>query len=168
MEKKRMGRDVVPQGYTLGLVLFDAAPVALFGGGCWLLWRMSGRPLVLLGGMVCFLAGMLKVLWKLLVVTRRKNVWPLFAQMRLGMPLGFTLILLGLLMPGPSLAPLGLAIARPGPILCLAIAALGMAGMILCGAKLDAADPKANWVEQGCNTVAQGAFLLAMILAYCA
>ena len=74
-----MTKDTVPQNYTLALALFDALPVILFGLASWLLWQMCGNLLVLAGGIVCFAAGMLKVLWKIIVVVRKK----LFQQGRL-------------------------------------------------------------------------------------
>ena len=84
-----MTKDTIPQDFSLGLALFDALPVILFGMGTWLLWKMTGNVIVLAGAVICFLSGMLKVLWKIIVVIRRKNVWPLFIQMRIGMPAGF-------------------------------------------------------------------------------
>ena len=128
-----MTKDTIPQDFSLGLALFDALPVILFGMGTWLLWKMTGNVIVLAGAVICFLSGMLKVLWKIIVVIRRKNVWPLFIQMRIGMPAGFVLLILG---------------------------------MILCSSKLGSSDVRANWIEQGCNTVAQGAFFMSMLLAY--
>lgn len=168
MEKTKMTKDVVPQSFTLGLAAFDAVPVVLFLLAMWLLYRMTGSVLVLLGGIVCFLTGMGKVLWKVLVVTQKQNVWPLFVQMRIGMPLGFLLVLLGLIIAYATgdQSAFTAAVLRPGPIVCLVLAVAGMAGMIVCGAKLDSADKTANWIEQGCNTFAQGALLLAMVLAY--
>ena len=88
-----MTKDTVPQDYTLDLAIFDVVPVILFGLASWLLWQMSGSAVLLIGGVICFAAGMLKVLWKFIVVLRKKNVWPLFVQMRIGMPVGFTLML---------------------------------------------------------------------------
>ncbi len=166
--EKTMTKDVVPQGFTLGLAAFDAAPVVLFLLAMWLFYRMTGSVLVLLGGIVCFLTGMGKVLWKVLVVTQKRNVWPLFVQMRIGMPIGFTLVLIGLFLAYATgdQSAFTAAILQPGPIVCVVLAAVGMAGMIVCGAKLDSADKTANWIEQGCNTFAQGALLLAAALAY--
>ena len=88
-----MTKDTVPQHYTLGLAIFDAVPVILFGLASWLLWQMTGSTVLLIGGVICFAAGLLKVLWKFIVVIQKKNVWPLFVQMRIGMPAGFTLML---------------------------------------------------------------------------
>lgn len=160
-----MTKDTIPQNYTLVLALFDAVPVVLFGLASWLLWQMCGNILILIGGIVCFAAGMLKVLWKIIVVVKKKNVWPLFVQMRIGMPAGFTLMLIGFLAScfTKDMGPFLKAVRHPLPILFLILAGLGMAAMIVCSSRLDPADAKANWIEQGCNTAAQGAFLAAML-----
>ena len=65
-----MNRDSLPEDYTLGLAAFDAVPVLLFGFASRLLARMTGSALVMLGGVICFVSGMLKALWKFLVVLR--------------------------------------------------------------------------------------------------
>ena len=165
-----MNKDTLPEDYTLGLALFDAVPVVLFGLASRLLARMMGSALVMLGGVVCFVSGMLKVVWKLLVVLRRKNVWPLFVQMRIGMPAGFTVMLAGVVAglmkkDRPGRAAIGKAVLKPAPIAFILLWAAGMAVMIVCGKKLDSTQAKANWIEQGCNTAAQGSFLAAMALA---
>ena len=164
-----MNRDSLPEDYTLGLAAFDAVPVILFGLASRLLARMTGSVLVLLGGVICFVSGMLKVLWKFLVVLRRKNVWPLFVQMRIGMPAGFMVMLAGLVAgllkkDRRERAAIGKAVLRPAPLFFLLLSAAGIGAMIFCGKKLDSAQAKANWIEQGCNTVAQGSFLAAMVL----
>ena len=69
-----MNRDSLPEDFTLGMAAFDAVPVFLFGFAARLLARMTGSVLVMLGGVICFVSGMLKVIWKLLVVLLRKNV----------------------------------------------------------------------------------------------
>jgi hypothetical protein len=103
------------------------------------------------------------------VVLRRKNVWPLFVQMRIGMPVGF-MVMLGGLTAGlvkkdrEGRAAIGKAVCRPAPIAFLLLSAAGIGAMIFCGKKLDSAQAKANWIEQGCNTAAQGSFLAAMML----
>ena len=161
-----MTKDTVPQNYTLGLAIFDAVPVILFGLASWLLWQMTGSAVLLIGGVICFAAGLLKVLWKFIVVLQKKNVWPLFVQMRIGMPAGFMLMLIGFLIAcfTKNMSLFWSGLLRPAPILFVIIAILGMIAMIRCSAKLDSADSKANWIEQTCNTVAQSAFLMAMVV----
>ncbi len=44
-----MTKDTIPQDFSLGLALFDAIPVILFGMGTWLLWKMAGNVIVLAG-----------------------------------------------------------------------------------------------------------------------
>lgn len=163
-----MTKDTVPQDFTLGLALFDAVPVILFGMGTWLLWKMTGSVIVLAGAVICFLSGMLKVLWKIIVVIEQKNVWPLFIQMRGGMPAGFVLLILGLVLSfaAGNLSSFLRGLLRPMPLLFILISVMGMAGMILCSSKLNSSDVRANWIEQGCNTIAQGAFFVSMLLAY--
>ena len=164
-----MNRDSLPEDYTLGLAVFDAVPVILFGMASRLLARMTGSALVMLGGVICFVSGMLKVLWKFLVVLRRKNVWPLFVQMRIGMPAGFMVMLAGLVVgllkkDRRERAAIGKAVYRPAPMAFLLLSAAGIGAMIFCGKKLDSTQARANWIEQGCNTAAQGSFLAAMAL----
>ena len=163
-----MTKDTVPKDFTLGLALFDAVPVILFGMGTWLLWKMTGSVIVLAGAVICFFSGMLKVLWKIIVVIEQKNVWPFFIQMRIEMPAGFVLLILGLILAfaAGNLSFFLSGLLRPMPLLFILVSVIGMAGMILCGSKLVSADVRANWIEQGCNTVAQGAFFISMLLTY--
>ncbi len=163
-----MTKDTIPQNFTMGLVLFDAVPVILFGMASWILWILTGSPLVLLGGAVCFVSGMLKVLWKGIVVVRQKNVWPLFIQMRIGMPVGFIMLIAGFVIAcvTKDMAMFLRGLARPLPVIFIIIFILGMAAMIVCGAKLNSEDLRANRIEQSCNCIAQGAFFLAMLFVY--
>ena len=69
-----MNKDIVPENFTMGLALFDAVPVILFGVATFLLWQNIGGLFLLLGALVCFVSGMLKVLWKIIVVLRHKKV----------------------------------------------------------------------------------------------
>ena len=162
-----MNKDIVPENFTMGLALFDAVPVILFGVATFLLWQNIGGLFLLLGALVCFVSGMLKVLWKVIVVLRHKNVWPLFLQMRIGMPVGFVLLIIGFIVAGITgrLSAFVSGLLHPLPLLFMFITITGMTGMIICGSKLDSSDVKANWIEQTCNTIAQASFLLMTILA---
>ena len=163
-----MTKDTIPQNFTIGLVLFDAVPVILFGMASWLLWKMTGVPLVLAGGVICFVSGMLKVLWKGIVVARKKNVWPLFMQMRIGMPIGFAVLIAGFVIAcvTKDMTMFWRGLCSPLPVVFIVIFILGMAAMIVCGSKLNSEDLRANWIEQSCNSIAQGAFFLAMLFVY--
>lgn len=41
---------------------------------------------------VCLVSGVVKVLWKGIAAVTRRNIWPMFVQMRVFMPAGFALI----------------------------------------------------------------------------
>ena len=163
-----MNKDTVPENYTMGLALYDFVPILFFGIACWLLWKMTGSFLILLGGLISFVSGALKVLWKIIVVAKKKNVWPLFVQMRIGMPVGLTLVLIGFIVAcfTKDLHAFWNAALRPAPILFLILYFAGTAAMVMCGRKLDPVESRTNWIEQSCNTVAQGAFLVNMLLIY--
>ncbi|MDO5137758.1 MAG: hypothetical protein Q4D71_04780 [Oscillospiraceae bacterium] len=163
-----MNKDTVPENYTMGLALYDFVPVLFFGVACYLLWKMTGSVLVLLGGLVSFISGTLKVLWKIIVVVKKKNIWPLFVQMRIGLPAGLMLVLIGFVVAcfTRNMQTFWNAALKPAPILFLLLYFAGTAAMVMCGRKLDSAEAKANWIEQSCNTVAQGAFLINMLLIY--
>lgn len=44
------------------------------------------------GAVVCLVSGVVKVLWKGIAAVTRRNIWPMFVQMRVFMPAGFALI----------------------------------------------------------------------------
>ena len=61
-------KDTVPEGFTLSLALVDAVPVLLFAVAIVLLGiKASMSPLIILGGILCFIGGAIKVLWKVIV-----------------------------------------------------------------------------------------------------
>lgn len=87
-----MTKDIVPEGFTMGLVLVDALPVIFFAGSMFLIGQRFSSALFMLGALFCLVGGAGKVLWKTIVVLKKKNIWPLFVQMRILMPLGFLLM----------------------------------------------------------------------------
>lgn len=168
MNKKTLGRDQVPQGFTLSMVLVDAVPVVLFGLACIAISARLSSPVFLVGACVSLAAGVGKVLWKLIVVTARRSVWLLNRQLRVVMPLGFLLMLAGAVIAVATgtvgLADVAAALtALPSGLLFLAwVALMGFMGYL--GARLDPADTKANWTEQLVNAAAQAALLAGVLL----
>lgn len=163
--KVKMTPDIVPEGFTLSLVLADALPVFFFGGSMILSSLLLRSPLFLLGAVLCLAAGAAKVLWKLVVVLRRKNIWALFIQMRILMPIGFLLMALALGLRAGSLNAaqmLSAALAFPAGV-CFGVGALGMALMLVFAFALDSSDVRANWIEQLTNGAAQAAFFLGLL-----
>lgn len=165
MAKNKMTKDTVPEGFTLGLAAVDALPVILFGAAMLSAGLLIKSGLFILGAALCLFAGGAKVVWKFIVVLKRKNVWWLFMQMRTLMPVGMLLMLAGLIIAGVKAdmnSALESLIAMPQG----AFFAVGILGMILMGvfaAKLDSADAKSNWIEQLTNAAAQACFLAGIL-----
>ena len=84
--------------YTLGLALFDIVPVLLFLISCILIYSMCMNRLFLAGALCCFIGGMAKVIWKLIVVLAKRDI-PAFSRVfRVLMIGGFALMLLSVIL----------------------------------------------------------------------
>ena len=164
----KMTKDVVPEGFTLPLAIVDALPVLFFGGSMILIGLLFRSTLFLIGALLCLWAGAAKVLWKIIVVTKKRNVWWLFLQMRIVMPIGFALILLSVVLRWGEIdgaAMLSAVTSLPSVIFF----AVGIVGMVLMGIfakKLDASDARANWIEQLTNGAAQASIFIGLLLLY--
>ncbi len=162
---RKMTKEIVPEDFTLFLALTDAIPVIFFGASCVVIGTIFSSRLFLLGAVLCLLGGSGKVLWKIIVVVKKKNIWPLFIQMRIVMPLGFALMLCSLLLCRSRLVfPDILAAVTSQPSLWFFL--IGIAGMILMGVfavKLDSSDVKSNWAEQFTNGVSQISFFIGLL-----
>ena len=78
--KPKMTKDTIPENFTLSLAFVDSLPVLFFGGSMIVIGLLFGSPLFLIGAALCFWAGAAKVLWKIIVVTKKKNIWWMFLQ----------------------------------------------------------------------------------------
>ena len=166
--KAKFTKDTVPQDFTLSLVLVDALPVLFFGASAVLIGMIFKSTLFLIGAMLCLLGGAGKVLWKLIVVLAKKNIWFLFIQMRFLMPAGFLLMLISLAVDHAKVSFAGMArafVSFPSILFFLA----GIAGMVMMGVfakKLDSGSLKANWIEQLTNGIAQLCIFLGLLFIY--
>ena len=167
-DKPKITKDTVPEDFTLSLALVDALPVLFFGGSMILTALLFKSRLFLTGALLCFWAGAAKVLWKIVVVKKKKNIWWLFLQMRIVMPIGFALMLLSVILNGKAInfsAVLAAVTSLPSVIFF----ALGLVGMVLMGvfaSKLDSSDLRSNWIEQLTNAAAQAAILIGILLLF--
>ncbi len=160
-----MIKDIVPDGFTLSLALIDALPVLFFCASMIVISRIFSSNLFLIGALLCFIAGAAKVLWKIIVVLKKKNIWFLFLQMRILMPIGFAMILISLIMKRAEISFAGMTAAfmsMPSMIFFV-IGILGMVLMIVFAIKLDSSDVKANWIEQLTNGIAQAAIFIGLL-----
>lgn len=166
MAKSKMTKDTVPEDFTLKLALVDAIPVLFFGASMIAVSVLFKSPLFLFGALLCLFAGAAKVIWKIIVVLKKKNVWWLFMQMRILMPAGMVLMISAAIINRYSVdfsSLLSEAVSFPTVIFFAA----GIAGMVLMTVfafRLDSSDVKANWVEQLTNGAAQICFFVGILL----
>ena len=167
-DKPKITKDTVPEDFTLSLALVDALPVLFFGGSMILTALLFKSKLFPAGALACFWAGAAKVLWKIIVVKKKKNIWWLFLQMRIVMPVGFALMLLSVILNRKAIhfaAVLAAVTSLPSVIFF----ALGLIGMVLMGifaSRLDSSDLRSNWIEQLTNTAAQAAIFIGILLLF--
>lgn len=166
--KPKMTKDTVPDGFTLSLAAADALPVLFFGASIILIGLMFKNALFLIGAVLCFWAGAAKVVWKIIVAAKKKNIWWLFMQMRIVMPIGFVLMLLAVILSGNTIdlsAAFAAVVSMPSVIFFV----IGMIGMTLMGvfaAKLDSSDVRSNWIEQLTNAAAQASVFAGILILF--
>ena len=166
--KPKMTKDTIPENFTLSLAFVDSLPVLFFGGSMILIGLLFGSPLFLIGAALCFWAGAAKVLWKIIVVTKKKNIWWMFLQMRIVMPLGFVLMILAVILNrnAINLSAVSAAVVALPSVLFFAVGVIGMVLMGVFAAKLDSADVRSNWIEQLTNAIAQAAIFVGILLQF--
>lgn len=164
--KPKITKDTVPEDFSLLLALTDSLPVIFFGASMLLIGRRFSSLLFIAGALLCLIGGAGKVLWKIIVVLQKKNVWPLFIQMRILMPAGFLLMLASLFANADKLSfhTICQAVTSFPSVIFFAAGLLGMVLMTVFAFVLDSADPRANWIEQLTNGVAQAAFFIGLLL----
>lgn len=165
MAKTKITKDTVPSDFTLKLAIVDAIPVLFFGASMIVVSLMFKSGLFLFGALLCLFAGAAKVLWKIIVVIRKKNIWWLFLQMRILMPAGMVLMLAAVIIKRTSVdfsAILSAATGFPSVVFFIA-GVIGMVMMTVFAFKLDGSDVKVNWIEQLTNGIAQICIFIGLL-----
>lgn len=163
-----INKNTIPEGFSISLALVDFIPVLFFAGIGIVLGKMVASPFVVICSVLALLSGAVKVLWKIIAAVKRRNIWWMFVQMRILMPLGFLGILIGCIISAVNkTVTVSLSDFTGMPqLLFFILGFLGIAAMVYCATKLDSADPKANWIEQIINSFAQMFLFLGMLVAY--
>lgn len=153
----KMTKDTVPEGFGVALALVDLVPVVFFGLSAVRAGSLLHSGLFVAGAVVCLVSGVVKVLWKGIAAVAKRNIWPMFVQMRVLMPVGFVLIAAALIVHRGDLSGAAILTGVTGFPACVffALGALGMVLMTVFAFRLDARDVRANWVEQITNGIAQ-------------
>ena len=108
------------------------------------------------------------MLWKIIVVTKKKNVWWMFLQMRIVMPVGFVLMILPVVLNRNdiNLSAVCAAVISFPSVLFFPVGVIGMVLMGVFAAKLDSADVRANWIEQLTNAIAQASVFTGILFLF--
>ncbi len=151
------------EDFPLSLALFDALPVLFFSAAVVLIGLNYKNPFFITGSILCTLAGVGKVLWKIIIAATKRDIAWMNRQLRILMPAGFFLIIIGIVTGPANIHTLkGEIFSLPSGIF-FGIALLGMVLMSIFAVRLDGTKLRSNWIEQITNAVAQGCFLLGVI-----
>lgn len=148
------------------MAITDAIPVILFSFSAVFIALIFKSVLFCIGAVLCVLAGLGKVTWKLIKAFSDKDVRLLFVQMRVLMPTGFLLIIISLFVDKADFSAVWKNVTG---FPCVIFFAAGLAGMIAMTVLAIVTDPgsrRANIIEQTVNSVAQLCFLLGIIIIW--
>lgn len=166
-KEKQQNLDTIPEGFTLSMAVMDCLPVLFFSIGISVLSLRFDSMLFRIGAFCIILAGSLKVLWKFVLALGRRDIPFLNRQMKYLMPTGFLLLLLSLALDHDkwSIRTVWVSVTGMPAILFWLLGIVGITCMVWFAKHLDGRDAKANWKEQGVNSLAQMCFMLAILLA---
>ena len=168
--KNKFSKNIVPSDFTLSLALVDLFPVLFFGLGSIFFGLILKDITFIVGAVLCTLSGLIKVLWKFVVVLKKKNVWWMFLQMRIVMPISFILMLCGLII---SIVTSNnfyndvfkLFINIP-TLIFYSLGVIGIICMVIFCIKLDSSSSKDNWIEQFTNGISQLLIFIGTLIAF--
>ena len=151
------------EDFPLSLALFDALPVLFFSAAVVLIGLNYKNPFFITGSILCTLAGIGKVLWKIIIAATKRDIVWMNRQLRVLMPAGFLLIITGIVTGHVNIHMIkGEIFSLPAGIF-FGITVIGMVLMSIFAVRLDGTKLRSNWIEQITNAVAQGCFLLGVI-----
>lgn len=156
------------EGFTLALALVDAIPVLLFGASMIMIAARCNSVLFVIGAVLSTLAGCFKVLWKIILATKKKDVKWLNKGFLPLMGAGWILILLSLILMAVRGADTAWAagLVRMPSVLLLALWLVLMLFMVWYRKKRFVnEDAKKNWTAQIINCVAMASLFLGILLA---
>lgn len=153
------------EDFSLGLAFFDALPVLFFSIAMLLIAARFQNIWFIIGAILCSCAGLLKVIWKIIIAGMKKDFVWLNRQMRFLMPGGFLLMVIGLFtgMSVAGLHTLVRLVCSVPSVFFFGATVIGMICMSVFACKLDPTKSRSNWIEQITNAISQGCFLLGVI-----
>lgn len=166
--KQKINKNTVIEDFPLNLALVDLLPVIFFGLTSIFLGLIFNSLIFIIGALIIFISGLLKVIWKIIIATKKKNIWFLFIQMRIIMPIGFLIMIVGFILYclNNDITLFFNYLFNITSIIFLILGLIGLVAMIICSIKLDSSDLKSNWIEEGINSVTQLFIFIAILATY--
>lgn len=154
------------EGFTVAMALTDALPVLLFSGSMALVSLRLNSPLFAVGAGLCILAGLCKVVWKLLLGLKKGDIKLLNRLFVPCMAAGFLLMVAAVVLNWRRIPWSGLwrSVSAWPQAAFFAAALLLMIFMGVLSRRFDRRDAKKNWRAQLVNTLAQAAIFLGILL----
>lgn len=154
------------ENFPLSLAMFDALPVIFFSISVIIIAMNYRNALFITGSILCTLAGIGKVVWKIIIAGTRKDISILNRQLRILMPVGFLLIIIGIIMGAGNIdfSWLMTAILSFPAVVFFAITVIGIILMTIFAFKLNSTKLSSNWIEQITNALAQGSLLAGILI----
>jgi hypothetical protein len=152
---------------SLGMALLDYAPVLLFAGCIVAIFVRHGGLVLLMGGLLCTLAGLSKASWKLVMAKKNKNIFFLNYIFRIFMITGFSLIIIYIILKWNSIISgslNGLIFKMPQAVFYV-ITMIGMISMCVCAIKQDHTKSSSNWMEEIINAISQGSLFIGIMIS---
>lgn len=151
--------------FTMNLALVDAIPVLIFGATVVIIATSIQSGVFLIGGLFSVFAGLGKVIWKIILAVKEKDNDFWRKQFKFTMPLGFCLMIIGVVIKKSIInwSKLWISLISFPTILYLILALVLMVAMMTMAKKLDQNNAKHNWIEQGTNILMQISVLLAAL-----
>ncbi len=155
------------EGFTVALALADAIPVLFFGASMILVATKFGSPVFIIGAVLSTLAGCCKVLWKLILGAKNKDVKWLNKSFVPLQSAGFLLMLVSFILGFKKIdwSAVGTKIVSMPSVLFFVLWIAMMCAMVWYRKnRFKNDDAKSNWTAQIINSVAQASLFLAILL----
>ena len=158
MGKKRnnkITKRTIPAGFSVSLALVDLIPVVCFGLSAVRVGSLFSSTMFMICAGICLIAAV-----------SQKNIWSMFVQMRILMPVGFLVMLAALIVDRGNLSGAAIFAGLTDFPACVffGLGVLGVILMMIFALRLDSSNPRANWLEQGVNGIAQMCIFIGLLL----
>lgn len=166
MDHNVMSDQKKMQKPTVKTAVADCVPVICFAVSMVMIFLFYHSAIFLVGAILCILAGLGKVAWKLLLARTHRNVAFLDKQFRYTLLIGFIVMIVSVIVRRPSLSDIWKNLTSFPDNLLFLIAIVCFVLMGVLAARLGTGKKRANRLEQTLNLIAQLCILLGVVIIW--